>query len=734
MSVKMNRHLFILILIPLLFIAHSTAISKASSTITYDISKKDVIIQKSGNYIITGSTSKYTITVLKGVKANISLKNLTIKNTSKESETFEIKNGASVNLTLYGTNHIESSYAQGSGIHVPNGAKLEITKKSTGKLTVIADNGAGIGGSRNNPTGETGIIIINGGTIYAKGDYDNCGIGGGGANRYSSDFYSQYYIGGGDITINGGFVTAIGGDDTETGGCAGIGGASLTRQGKITINGGTIYASSKEAGIGGESDLSKGNKITITGGIVTAKGEQYGAAIGNTRNFKGTTVTISGGEVTAKGDFGSRTLYAAYVGDSINDRNKYKSYDIAAEKITITGGQIDAYNFSIQPVNAKNEEVNRAFLHCQRGNITSITLDSDTYGCKDMISKGYLSVFAPVTFKQLLVKSGNKILYNDSITSSVYMDFTGNISTSKTLELDISKGDIHIINNICIYQNKVYRSKSFTITGSTDRYQVFVRSNYFQEQNLILKDVKVDYLTTKKQDFMILDNNISLNLELVGNNSIVLGDSSRGFYVGHDASLNFSGADTDTLFVKAGANTNAIYSNYGSINQYGGNITFDLGDDSTAIYVGNYGTFSLYSGKFEAHSKKGSCITGLSSLRVNIHGGTLIADMVGILENGNEEVVSRAYFTMSGGEIKVNRIIFADYTIYNGLLDAYILGSGTGCNVTMYGGNLEIGTYIDYSLEIMETDIKKERILGGTVNQRNDVPLEILEKIKTNQH
>lgn len=729
MSDKINKKLLLLLFALLLFFFPTALTSKASQTNTYDISKKDVVISKSGTYILTGSTTKHTITIEKGVKANISLKNVSLKNTTEKPESFDIKSGASVSLTLYGNNIIESGNAQGSAIHVPNGAKLEITKKSTGKLSATARSGAGIGGSTNDSKGETGVIIINGGTVYAKGGFDNVGIGGGGTNRYSSEIYKANYIGGGDITINGGTVTAIGGDDSETGGCAGIGGASLTRQGKITITGGIVNASSKEAGIGGESQFSKGNKITISGGVVTAKGDQYSAGIGNTSNPIGTTVTITGGTVTARGDFGSRTLYSPYVGDSLKSRNSFKSYDIAAEKIIISGGQIDAYNFSKQPVDKSGEEVKQAFIPCKSGNISSITLDKVTYGSKDVVSKGYLSLFVPVTYKRLLVKSGTKVLYHDDISSARH--FSGSIERTNEQELDISKGDIHILNDFCIYQNKIYRSNSFIVTGSTDRYQILIHNNDLKELNLILRDVKVNYQYSGKQDFLILDNDITLNLYIKGTNSIELGNQSRGFYVGHDASLNFTGTDKDKLLVKAGEGTSAIYTNFGNVNLYGGNLIFELGQGSSAINVGNYGTFSLFSGKFETHCPKGSTITGLSSLRVNIHGGTLVGDTIGILENGNEEVISRAYFTMTGGEVKLNRIVFVDYTIYNGSLEANILGSGTGCDVTMYGGNVTIGSYLDYKYDTLETDLMKERILGGTVTQRNDVPKEILEQLQT---
>lgn len=726
MIIKIAKKLLLFTFTFLLLLFHPGVTCKASEATTYDISKKDVVISKSGNYIITGKTTTHTITVKKGVNATISLKNLSINNTTESPESFDIKSGASVNLILYGTNNIISSFCQGSAIHVPYGAKLVISKKSTGKLTAKAGNGAGIGGSVNSAEEETGTITINGGTIYAQGGYNNCGIGGGETGRYGT--YKHHYIGGGDITINGGTVTAIGGDDTETGGSAGIGGASLTRQGKITITGGSVLAYSKEAGIGGEHSLGKGNKITISGGIVTAKGEQYASAIGNSLNPAGTTVTITGGMITAKGDYGRRTLYPPYLGDSNESRNSLKAYDISAEKIIINGGNVLAYTFNKSPVNSEGNVVYQTFINCKEGAISKITMGEDIYGSKDMASNGYLSLYLRPFNGKLIIKNKNGDIFDNYVW--MVSSPVENIEKTTSVELDISKGNIEIINGGYIYQNKVYRCDFITITGSTTSNQVFVH-NHKGSQNIVLKNLKVNYKETDTQDFMIVDNDVVLNLHLKGSNSMELRDNARGIYIGHDVALNFTGAETDSFHIITGKNAHAIYTNYGNITQNGSYLNFDLGENSSAVNVGNYGTFTLNSGKFEAHGDKYSSITGLSSLIVTINGGTLLADIIGIMENGNEELTNNSYFTITGGNVEVNRLVFAHYSIYNGTISAYILGSGTGCHVVMYDGNVEIGAYINYQNERLVTDIRKETILGGIINQRNDVPKEILDKIKT---
>ena len=115
------------------------------------------------------------------------------------------------------------------------------------------------------------------------------------------------YTNGENITINGGTVTATGGDRG-----AGIGGGSGSvsigsggggyGSGKdITINGGTVIAAGgkEAAGIGG-GDSGSSENITITGGTVTATGGIYGAGIGGGVNASGSNVTVSGAaQVTA---------------------------------------------------------------------------------------------------------------------------------------------------------------------------------------------------------------------------------------------------------------------------------------------------------------------------------------------------------------------------------------------------------------------------------------------------
>ncbi len=173
------------------------------------------------------------------------------------------------------------------GILVSHGASLNIwaQKNCSGQLIagVYSDEGnsafggSGIGGDRASSEG-CGDISINGGHITAVGASGASGIGGSGT-----------------ITINGGadgsrtFVTA---SSVSQGVAIGGNGGS----GTVTINGGTVNAAggSGGAGIGGS-----GRDVVINNGIVNASGGLYGAGIGGSSNGSNGSIIINGGYVSA---------------------------------------------------------------------------------------------------------------------------------------------------------------------------------------------------------------------------------------------------------------------------------------------------------------------------------------------------------------------------------------------------------------------------------------------------
>ena len=160
-----------------------------------------------------------------------------------------LDNGVTLTLTLEGENIIKAGdYVP--GISVSTGRTMIID--GTGSLSATGGwSCAGIGGGLWE-YGPCGTIIINGGTIYSKGD-NSSWIGTAGAGIGSGAAYAS-----GDITINGGSIIAIPGNETAKG----IGNGGADAIGTLTVSGNPIIFAT------GISDMNPDNK---TGGILVAR-------------------------------------------------------------------------------------------------------------------------------------------------------------------------------------------------------------------------------------------------------------------------------------------------------------------------------------------------------------------------------------------------------------------------------------------------------------------------------
>ena len=138
-------------------------------------------------------------------------------------------------------------------------------------------------------SGDVHLILADGAKLTANGATSYAGITVSGEGN-SLTIYGQ--------TAQSGHLIATGGDA----GGAGIGGKRTDSGSNITINGGTITATTEgwAAGIGGGYQ-GNGSHITINGGTVTATGGYYAAGIGGGPGGSGSDITINGGTVTANG-------------------------------------------------------------------------------------------------------------------------------------------------------------------------------------------------------------------------------------------------------------------------------------------------------------------------------------------------------------------------------------------------------------------------------------------------
>lgn len=268
--------------------ATTNTVNLASLTSDYEAASGDILTGTlSGNHKISIANN-----------AIVMLSDVDITCLTDGSEYAGITCSGNANIILDGTNNVVGGvflevrnydpeepedaeyhhYGRYPGIYIPSGYTLTIEGNGTLNASSAYANAsrddyyecyaAGIGGGRQQNCGN---IVINGGTIVAKGGGSRYGSAGIGAGTTASC---------GDITITGGNVTATGGE-----GAAGIGsGTVISSCGNILIFGGTVTATGGNgtwgagAGIGsgegyGTDRISSCGDITIRNTVtqVTAK-------------------------------------------------------------------------------------------------------------------------------------------------------------------------------------------------------------------------------------------------------------------------------------------------------------------------------------------------------------------------------------------------------------------------------------------------------------------------------
>lgn len=225
-----------------------------------------------------------------------------------------------LNLSVAGTYFDESAGSNVCGVIQIDGGVINAysgykTAKGDGCETGI---GSVCGGAGDLCEG----IIINGGTINAKGGAAGIGSSGGANCSF--------------ITINGGTITTYGGGD---GASPGIGAGTCGNCGPITITGGTInsYGGVSSAGIGSGEGGTCGN-IIISSGTIQSVGD--GPGIGAGKDGSCGNITITGGDITAVSSAGwSPALIAAHEGNGAGIGTGWHS---TCGTISISGGTVVA--------------------------------------------------------------------------------------------------------------------------------------------------------------------------------------------------------------------------------------------------------------------------------------------------------------------------------------------------------------------------------------------------------
>ncbi|OCN02807.1 hypothetical protein A7X67_02825 [Clostridium sp. W14A] len=262
-----------------------------------------------GGYVITQNGSgdvSHTITVKSGTQ-DITLQDVHAK--SAHGAAFEIESGAEADITLVGSNSLDSSGSSDFCAGLSVNADSAVRISGTGSLTAYGQllYAAGIGGNYNQ---SCGTVEISGGTVEAHSGTNAAGIGGG----YSGS--------GGTIKITGGTVTAYGGTNG-----VGIGGGMDGSGGTITISGGTVTAKADpngDADIGNGHNGGKNCSLAVSGGATVTMQSGLGT---DASPFTHKDCTIIIGGTTTKYDADGhaieiRTLYLDN-GDIVITKNGY---------------------------------------------------------------------------------------------------------------------------------------------------------------------------------------------------------------------------------------------------------------------------------------------------------------------------------------------------------------------------------------------------------------------------
>lgn len=266
-------------------------------------------------------------TVLKiADKATVTLNGLTNNSITKDADIagIECLGDATIILADGSTNTLKGRWWH-PAVFIHEGKTLTI--RGGGKL--IADNtdnggeGAGIGGGC---MYHGGNIVIEGGTITAKGSNTSAGIGGGEDGTC------------GAITITGGMVNATGGAVA-----AGIGSGNEGTSGNITIGGSasvTATGGDYAAGIGSGCS-GKFESINITSGITSVIAKRVNvsdnAPVGKGYPDQGSgTVTISDQTLTDRQQIGLDEMPASFAGVTVVKSDYVSSDPWTFKTLTIT--------------------------------------------------------------------------------------------------------------------------------------------------------------------------------------------------------------------------------------------------------------------------------------------------------------------------------------------------------------------------------------------------------------
>ena len=249
-------------------------------------------------------------------------------------------------IVINGGEVVATSYGYGAGIgggKESKGGNIHITN---GEVTAISVYGAGIGGGGDDSGsdgGDGGNITIDGGQIFAMSAAKGAGIGGGNDGN------------GGTITINDGYVKAVGG---------------YCKYSFFEDNGPTFINLGYD--VNPVYSMAAAAVMTIFEELVHM-GTFGGAGIGGGDDGKGGTIHINGGTVVAKG--GRSSCSAIGKGDGGSSNGKLDIYDDAR----VFAGNDSIIQLANNRISACQSNQYATIMPCPHENATYIIYDNEMH-------------------------------------------------------------------------------------------------------------------------------------------------------------------------------------------------------------------------------------------------------------------------------------------------------------------------------------------------------------------
>ncbi len=495
---------------------------------------------------------------------------------------------------------------------------------------------AAIGGNDDGTAEQSSGIEFNSGIVFAGTTVaENCSAIGGGGNGF------------GEVTINGGIVTAVAATTgTALGG--GIGYSSHGGEGRVNITGGTVYAynldnkrgipSSAIGGAGSSESVGTWGTVNITGGYVYAY-SALGTAIGGGSSRKKTggnaVVTITGGEVIAISNSG------AGIGGGT----------------ACTGGETSGLNGGTASIIISGNPIIRTGSVGGGG--------SKSPGGK--IGSADISISGGDIQAQFVMAAGAKSTPSFTMTGGTIRDSDAT-DNSEYIHLQKNGGAVYL-------EDGTFNMSGGTIRDCAGEYggAVYIKkgaeSNEAPSFNMSGGEI---YLCKAEMDggaVYLEDGFVTIS----GNNTKIRACESN--YSGGAICIRKTG-DIDPAFSMSGGTLceNYAVTEGGAVHLEGGQVTVSGGNiNGNVVLNGNGGGISINSGSFEMPSGGNAIISANSALRSNAAN----TDDAG---NGGG-----VYVTSQSGEVSVN--LFSGSIFGN---SSAMTGGGIGVDVSKVGTSAKV--------------------------------------------